>query len=176
MVFQRCLTPYRPQNATSRDPYPPPSSRDPPSGRDPSPLLRLFGKEQGARGPGSRGGSRLVAFSMWAVWPWECHEPGPANEPGPLASPEKLLRIGGGGYIEGLGRKMAHSSACLDTSRKCPFTGIYSINRASEWLWPETEEAPQNGQNVHGFRVRTPICHIAPVSRAYGGGGMGFQG
>ena len=35
---------------------------------------------------------------------------------------------------------------------------------------------PQNGQNVHGFQVRTPICHIVPVSRAYGymvgGGGI----
>ena len=69
--------------------------------------------------------------------------------------------------FRGVGRKMAHSSTCHDTSRKCLFTGIYSINRASEWLWLETEEAPQNGQNVHGFQVRTPICHIVPVSRAY---------
>ena len=28
-------------------------------------------------------------------------------------------------------------------------------------------ENPQNGENVHGFQVRTPICHIVPVSRAY---------
>ena len=27
---------------------------------------------------------------------------------------------------------------------------------------------PSNGQNVHRFQVRTPICHIVPVSRAYG--------
>ena len=27
---------------------------------------------------------------------------------------------------------------------------------------------PQDGQNVHGFQVRTPICHIVPVSRTYG--------
>ena len=26
---------------------------------------------------------------------------------------------------------------------------------------------PQNGENVHGFQVRTPICHIVPVSRTY---------
>ena len=24
---------------------------------------------------------------------------------------------------------------------------------------------------MHGFPVRTPICHIAPISRIYGGGG-----
>ena len=46
-------------------------------------------------------------------------------------------------------------------------TGIYSINRASEWLWLETH---QNGQNVQGMQVRTPICHIVPVSRAHEGG------
>ena len=62
---------------------------------------------------------------------------------------------------------MAHSfhlSCCL---QKRFSIGIYSINRASEWLWLETQEAPQNGQNVHGFQVTTPICHIVPVSRAY---------
>ena len=26
-------------------------------------------------------------------------------------------------------------------------------------------------KKVHGFPVRTPICHIAPISRIYGGGG-----
>ena len=30
------------------------------------------------------------------------------------------------------------------------------------------------GQNVHRFQVRTPICHIVPVSRAYGGGAKYF--
>ena len=60
---------------------------------------------------------------------------------------------------------MAHSSTCLDASRMCLFTGIYGINRASEWLWLETEEAPQNGQNVHGFQVRTPICHCTCFTR-----------
>ena len=48
--------------------------------------------------------------------------------------------------------------------------GSYSINRASEWLWQEAQDTPQNGQDVHGFQVRTPVCHIVPVSRAYGGG------
>ena len=61
---------------------------------------------------------------------------------------------------------MAHSSTCLDASRKWLSTGIYSINKASKSLWLENQEAPQNGQNVHGFQVRTPICHIVPVSRA----------
>ena len=51
--------------------------------------------------------------------------------------------------------------------RKWVSTGIYSVNRASEWIWLETQETPQNGQNVRGFQVRTPICHIVPVSRAY---------
>ena len=86
-----------------------------------------------------------------------------------------------GETFEGLGRKMAHSSTCLDTSRKCLFTGICGISGASEWLWLETEEAPQKGQNVHGFQVRTPMCHFVPVSRAYGGiwarrGGPGSRG
>ena len=61
-------------------------------------------------------------------------------------------------------------STCFDASKTWFSTGIYSINRASEWLWLEMLEAPQNGQNVRGFQVRTPICHIVPVSRAYGGG------
>ena len=29
------------------------------------------------------------------------------------------------------------------------------------------EESPKNGRNARGFQVRTPICHIVPVSRAY---------
>ena len=61
-------------------------------------------------------------------------------------------------------------STCLDASRKWFSTGIFGINRASGWLWLEIQETHQNGQNVHGFQVRTPICHIVPVSRAYGGG------
>ena len=50
------LTPYRPKNPTSRDPYTP-SSRNPPSGRPAPPsVLHLFEKGQGARSPSSRGG------------------------------------------------------------------------------------------------------------------------
>ena len=62
---------------------------------------------------------------------------------------------------------MAHSSTFLDASKKWLFTGTYSINKASEWLWLEHQEAPQTGQNVHGLQVRTPIRHIVPVSRTY---------
>ena len=73
-------------------------------------------------------------------------------------------------FFEGFRRRIAHSSTCLDAYKKWLFTGIYSIKRGSIWLWLETQERPQNGQNVHSFQVRTPICHIVPVSRAYGGG------
>ena len=31
---------------------------------------------------------------------------------------------------------------------------------------------PSKWSNVHRFQVRTPTCHIVPVSRAYGGGGV----
>ena len=58
-------------------------------------------------------------------------------------------------------------STCLDARKKKFSIGIYSINRASERLWLETPKSPQNGQNVHGFPVRTTVCHIVPVSRAY---------
>ena len=71
---------------------------------------------------------------------------------------------------KGLDVKWHIPSTCLDASRKWFSTGIYSINRASAWLWLKTQETPQNGQNVHRFQARTPICHIVPVSRAYGGG------
>ena len=68
----------------------------------------------------------------------------------------------------GLGVKWHIPSTCLDASRKWFFsTGIYSIKRAFEWLCLETQQTPLNGENVHGFLVRTPICHIVPVSRAY---------
>ena len=56
---------------------------------------------------------------------------------------------------------------------KCGFLLEFIVNRAPDWLWLEMQETPQNGQNVPGFQVRTPICHIVPVSRAYGGGGGG---
>ena len=46
-------------------------------------------------------------------------------------------------------------------------TGMFSIKRGSDWLRLETEETPQNGQNVHGLQVTTPSCHILPVSRVY---------
>ena len=62
---------------------------------------------------------------------------------------------------------MAHSSTRLEASKVWVSIGIYSINRASEWLWLQTQQTPQNGQDVHGFQVRTPICHIVPVSCAY---------
>ena len=44
---------------------------------------------------------------------------------------------------------------------------MHSINKASAWLWLKAQQTPQNGQNVHRLQVRTPICHIVPVSRAY---------
>ena len=68
---------------------------------------------------------------------------------------------------KGLDMKWHIPSTCLDAPRKWFSTGIYSIKRAFEWLWLETQEAPLNGQNVHGFQARTPICHIVPVARAY---------
>ena len=66
-------------------------------------------------------------------------------------------------------------SSCLDASRMWFSTGIHSINRASEWLQMATQESHQNGQNVHGFQVRTPICHIVSFSSFWallGGGGV----
>ena len=30
------------------------------------------------------------------------------------------------------------------------------------------KETPENGQNVHGFRVRTPLCHIVPFHAPMG--------
>ena len=68
---------------------------------------------------------------------------------------------------KGLDVKWNIPSACLDASRMCSSTGIYSINSASAWRL-KTQETPQNGQHVHRFQVRTPICHIVAVSRAYG--------
>ena len=58
-------------------------------------------------------------------------------------------------------------STCLDASRNWVSTRSHSIHRVSERLGLETQETHQNGQNVHGFQVGTPVCHIAPVSRAY---------
>ena len=44
---------------------------------------------------------------------------------------------------------------------------VFYWQQASDWLWLETQEAAQHVQNVHGFRVRTPICQMVPISRAY---------
>ena len=41
---------------------------------------------------------------------------------------------------EALDVKRHIPSSCLDASRKCSSIGIYSINRASEWLWLDNEE------------------------------------
>ena len=68
---------------------------------------------------------------------------------------------------KGLDVKWHIPSTCRDAFRMWFSIGIYSINRASAWLWLKTQETLQNGQNVHRFQVRTPICHIVPVSRAY---------
>ena len=72
---------------------------------------------------------------------------------------------------KGLDVKWHIPSTCLDASKMWFSTGIYSINRASAWLWLKTQETPQNGQNVHRFQVRTLICQMVPISRAHGGGG-----
>ena len=66
----------------------------------------------------------------------------------------------------GLDVKWHVPSTRLAGSRKWFSTGICSINRASSAM-AGSPETPQNGENVHGFQVRTPICHIVPVSRAY---------
>ena len=42
----------------------------------------------------------------------------------------------------GLDVKWHIPSTCLDAPRKWFSTGIYSINRASEWLWLETPKNP----------------------------------
>ena len=65
-------------------------------------------------------------------------------------------------------------SPCLDASRMWFSTGISSINRTFKCLWLKTRQTPQNGHNVHRFQVRTPICHIVPVSRAHRGGVYNF--
>ena len=68
VVFPRFLTPYRPKNSTSRDPYPL-SSRDPLSGREPpTPPAPLW---EGARGkgvPASEGVPARGFLELWAVW------------------------------------------------------------------------------------------------------------
>ena len=56
------------------------------------------------------------------------------------------------------------SSICLYAFRMWLSTGIYSINRGSDWLWLANQEAPENRQNMQGFQVGTPICHVVLVS------------
>ena len=70
-------------------------------------------------------------------------------------------------FSKGLDVKWHIPSTCLDASRMWFSTGISSIKRTFKWLYLKTRQSPQNGQNVHRFQVRTPICHIVPVSRAY---------
>ena len=88
VVFPRLLTPYRPKNTTSRDPYPP-SSRDPPSRPGP-PLAPIWegGRGKGQGVPAREGVPARGSLELWAVWAWEYHEPGPPNEPGPFVSPD----------------------------------------------------------------------------------------
>ena len=64
--------------------------------------------------------------------------------------------------------------ACVDASKKCFSTGVYSINRASEWLWLETQEAPQNGQmcTVSRLNANLPHCPCFTRLRGYRGGGV----
>ena len=74
----RFLTPYRPKNRTSWDPYPLRAGTPLPAGTPP--LLHLFA------GPCSRGGPGSRLLELWAVWAWECHKPG--LEPRPPAFPD----------------------------------------------------------------------------------------
>ena len=62
VVFPCFLAPCRPKNTTSRDPYPLRAGTPLPAGTPP-PLLHLFGKGQGVRGPGSRWGP-----GSWLSW------------------------------------------------------------------------------------------------------------
>ena len=50
------------------------------------PFCTSLGRVKGQGVPAREGGSWLL--DLWAVWPWEHHEPGAPNEPGPLASPD----------------------------------------------------------------------------------------
>ena len=58
------------------------------------------------------------------------------------------------------------SSKCLDVCKKRFSIGMYSINRAFERLWLETQETPEIGQNVHGFQVKNAnLPHCACFTR-----------
>ena len=45
-------------------------------------------------------------------------------------------------FSRGLDVKWHMPCTCLDAPRQWFSTGIYSINRASEWLWLETQSTP----------------------------------
>ena len=53
---------------------------------------------------------------------------------------------------------------------KSPFSLAMEKGVLSSRIRKETggfQRGKKNGQNMHGFQVRTPILHIVPVSRAY---------
>ena len=67
---------------------------------------------------------------------------------------------------------------CLGASQvqgMCHFTSKH-LENLSLFLWCQSAgNDPFWTKKVHGFPVRTPICHIVPISRIYrGGGGFGF--
>ena len=73
------------------------------------------------------------------------------------------------GVSRALDAKWHIPSPCLDAHTFWVSIEIYSINRASEWLWQYKPKNPSKRPKcVHGFQVRTPMCHIVPVSHAYG--------
>ena len=52
------------------------------------PFCTSLGRARGQGVPAREGVPARDSLELWAVWPWEYHEPGPPNEPGPLAFPE----------------------------------------------------------------------------------------
>ena len=66
---------------------------------------------------------------------------------------------------KGLDVKWHIPSTCLDAARMWFSTGTYSTNRIFRVAMAENPTNPSNGQNVHRFQARTPICHI--VSEAW---------
>ena len=60
-----------------------------PAGTPPPPSAPLW-EGKGQEVPAREGVPARGSLELWAVWPWEYHEPGPPNEPGPLAFPEWL--------------------------------------------------------------------------------------
>ena len=103
------------------------------------------------------------------------------------AMPIKFLVLGGGICVkkgcngetfEGFGSKMAHSFYLYWCLQKVVFYWDFLHKQGFQVRTARNPRADQNGQNLHGFQVRTPICHIVPVSRAYGYRGciLGFGG